>query len=743
LFYGLGSQDLGSTSQIEHSIETGYARPIRKSPYRIPHALKPVVDEHINDMLSKKIIEPSTSPWSSSIVLVQKKSKDGSIKYRFCIGYRSLNAVTKPDAYPIPNIIDTLDSLGKSKIFSVLDMASGYHQIAMRPEHKEKTAFSCHRGHFQFIKMPFGLNNAPATYQRYIDVVFLGLRGIASLVYLDDIICFSATMEEHAEKLRDICERLEKANFKIQPEKCVFATDTVEYLGHVCTPLGIRPDPKKVRAIEEYPVPRTIRDVRAFIGLAGYYRRHVPNFAGLAKPLTTLTKKDVSFVWTPECQQACGELKKILSTEPLLIYPDFSQPFIVACDSSTKAIGAVLSQERDGKEHPIAYTSRQLNSAESKYSVTELEMLAFLFATKQFRCYLYGRKFTVYTDHRALKWLLNLQDPSSKLTRWAVKLSECDNVVEHRPDTRMRHADALSRSVNAVEGDLVLSREVIQEAQERDELCLQYRGYENFWSDEEGMLYHQCCKEQPRIVIPASLVPTVLKCYHELPFTAHQGVSRTVEFIRKKYWWETLRSDVFAYIKKCDACARRKTGRRVVAPLGDTLIAHEFLDVVSLDIVGPLPVTEKGNKYLLTFIDRFTRFCEAIPIVRQDTESIAREFVLRIITQYGVPKRLLTDRGANFTSDLIKETCELLKIQKLRTSSYNPQANGICERMHKLLIDMLSHFVRKDAKNWDEYVPYAVMAYRAMPHCSTKYSPIIWCTVVICDFQSRTIGDLN
>jgi hypothetical protein len=450
VFYGLGSTELGSSNQVEHSIETGDAQPIKKNPYRTPHALKPIVEEHINDMLEKNIIEPSMSPWSSRIVLVQKKSKDWTVKYRFCVDYRALNAVTKPDAYPIPNIVDTLDSLGHSKIFSVLDMASGYHQIPVKLEHREKTAFSCHQGHFQFVKMPFGLNNAPATYQRYIDIVLMGLKGVDCLVYLDDVICFSATMEEHAKKLQAIFERLKQANFKIQPEKCVFATDTVEYLGHICTPLGVKPDPGKVRAIKDYPVPKTVRDIRSFIGLAGYYRRHVQDFAKLAQPLTNLTKKDVPFIWTDEHQLAFENLKQILSTEHLLIYPDFTQPFIVACDASTKAIGAVLSQVREGEERPVAYCSRQLNSAESKYSVTELELLAFLFATKQFRCYLYGRKFTVHTDHRALKWLLNLQDPSSRLTRWAVKLSEYDFVVEHRPGTKMRHADALSRSVNQV-----------------------------------------------------------------------------------------------------------------------------------------------------------------------------------------------------------------------------------------------------------------------------------------------------
>jgi hypothetical protein len=190
LFYGLGSRELGCTSQVKHSIDTGEAKPIKRNPYRTPYALKSVVDEHIDDMLQREIIEPSSSPWSSSIVLVQKKSKDGSVKYRFCVDYRALNAVTKPDAYPLPNVTDTLDSLGKSKIFSVLDMASGYFQIAMEPEHKEKTAFSCHRGHFQFLKMPFVLNNTPATYQRCIDLVLMGLKGIDCLVYLDDIIFF-------------------------------------------------------------------------------------------------------------------------------------------------------------------------------------------------------------------------------------------------------------------------------------------------------------------------------------------------------------------------------------------------------------------------------------------------------------------------------------------------------------------------------------------------------------------------
>ena len=377
---------------------------------------------------------------------------------------------------------------------------------------RKNTAFSSYKGHYQFIKTPFGLNNAPATYQRCIDVILVGLKGIDCLVYLDDMVCFSATMEEHARKLEAIFKRLEQANFKTQPEKCVFATDTVEYLGHVCTPSGIRPDPKKIKAIEHYPVPKTVRDVRAFLGLAGYYRRHVRNFAEIVK---ALTKEEVPFEWALE-------------------------------------------------HRPLAYCSRQLNSAETKYSVTELELLALIFATKKFRCYLYGRKFTVYTDHRALKWLLNLQDPSSRLTRWAMKLPEYE--FEVRPNTRMRHADALLRCVSTVNKELTLTGDIIQMEQVKDELCNQFKQQEGFWVDEEDVLYRQNSKDEPLIVIPTSLVPTVLKKnYYELPFTAYQGVERTSEFIKRKYWWETLVTDVRKYVRKCDACARRKTGNRVSA----------------------------------------------------------------------------------------------------------------------------------------------------------------------------------
>lgn len=725
LFYVEGSPEIGCASEVKHSINTGDALPVKKNPYRIPHALKSVVEEQINDMLDKKIIEPSTSPWASPIVLVPKKSQDGTVKHRLCIDYRGLNAVTKSDAYPLPNIVETLDSLGKCKVFSVLDLASGYLQIPIDEKDKEKTAFTCHMGHYQYNRMPFGLQNAPSTFMRCIDFLLMGLKGTICLAYLDDILIMSEDIATHVKNLEKVFVKLQEINFKIQPSKCTFATDQVEYLGHIVSREGVKPDPQKIKAIRDYPQPRSVRDIRSFVGLASYYRRHIPNFAAIAKPLTMLTRKDVEFKWGTSQEEAFRELKAKLSTEPLLSYPDFSLPFIVTTDASQEAVGAVLSQKINGEEKPVAYCSRQLNAAERNYSCTERELLAVIFATKQFRCYLYGRKFTLHTDHAALRWLLNLKDPSSRLTRWSLRLAEFDYEVIHKPGKKLPHADALSRHVGIVTSDseFNLTEELILSEQLADDQLIRLIEFDDFHKDNNGLL----CRHSPahgiQVVIPRSLIATVIKHYHDNTFMAHQGTKRTIAAIKLKYWWPTMSSDIQEYIGSCDKCAKRKIGKSQRAPLGDAVAADDFMDTVSLDIVGPLPTTESGNKYLLTFVDHFTRFCEAIPIPDQSAETVAKEFVTKIIAQWGTPNRLLTDQGTQFTSKLFSETCRLLMIKKIQTTSYHPQSNGVCERMHKLLVDMLSHYVHKDGKNWDKFVPYAIMAYRATPHTVTTFSP--------------------
>lgn len=714
----------GCKINIRHKIDTGDNPPIRKNPYRLPHALKPVVNTQIQDMHQKGIIRESDSPWGSPVVIVSKKSLDGTPKYRFCVDYRALNAITRGDAYPLPNITETLDSLNGSQFFTTLDLCSGYHQVRMEPTDIEKTAFTLPGHHCEFVRMPFGLCNAPATFQRLMDTVLLGIKGESALVYLDDIIVYSSTLDQHAERLRNVLERLNCANLYVQLPKCTFAVREVEYLGHIVSGDGVKPDPKKIAAVANYPRPQNARDVRAFLGLVGYYRKFIKDFAGRTKPLTELLKKDSRFEWAKSQEIAFKDLTKALCHKPVLRYPDFSKPFIVSTDASGTAIGAVLAQSHNGNEHPIAYASRQLNKAEKNYGATERELLALVWATKYFRCYLYGRKFTAVTDHSALRWMLSLRDPSSRLTRWALRLSEFDYNVVHKPGKKHANADALSRHVNAIVTPL-LSKQDVKNKQTQDDFCLkQQRNVPNnkYTTDDEGLLYN-LESSVPRLVIPRALVQQVIEQHHDTLFSGHQGVKKTIGVLKQRYYWPTLTKDVEDYISKCVSCNQRKATKQARAPLGRIQPATKPFELVSLDIVGPLPVTTSGHRYLLTFMDYLTRYCEAIPIPNQTAETVAREFVQKIITRYGVPSKLLTDQGRNFVSALFKGVCTLLGVQKLQTTPYHPQCNGMVERLHRSLADMISHFVSSDGKNWDTVVPYALMAYRSAPHTATGYSP--------------------
>lgn len=420
-------------------------------------------------MYQRGIIRESDSPWGKSC---SKKSLDGTPRYRFCVDHRAINAVTRGDAYPLPNISETLDTLSGSEYFTTLDLCSGYHQVSIEPNDIEKTAFTLPGHHYEFVRMPFGLCDAPATFQRLMDTVLIGIKDEAALVYHDDIIIFSNSLEQHAERLDKVLQRLDDANLYIHLPKCTFAVKEVEYLGHIASNEGVKPDLKKISAVANYPRPH---NVRAFLGLVGYYRRFIKNFACRTEPLTELLKKEVKFEWKQQQETAFLDLTNALCTKHVLRYPDFSKPFILSTDASGIAIGAVLSSQlHDGVEHPIAYASRQLNKPEKNYDATERELLALVWATKYFRCYLYGRKFTAVTDHSALRWMLSLRDPSSRQTRWALRLSEFDYDVVHKPGNKHANVDALSRHVNAIITPLLSKQDLIH-GQKQDEFCLKQK----------------------------------------------------------------------------------------------------------------------------------------------------------------------------------------------------------------------------------------------------------------------------
>lgn len=445
--FHLDGDKITCTNAVHHEIKTpGITQPVYQKPYRLPYAQKNEIAKQVEQMERDGIIVPSDSPWNAPLLVVPKKEDiSGNKKYRVVVDFRKLNNVTVGDAFPMPNVTEILDQLGKAKYFSCIDLAAGYHQIPLHPEDQEKTGFSTDQGHFEFQRMCFGLKGGPATFQRLMNKVLTGINGIKAFVYLDDVIIIGTSLEDHQKQLRDVFTRLRKFNLKLQPVKCEFLRKEVSYLGHVITEEGVQPDPKTTESVVNFPLPKNAKDVKSFLGLAGYYRRFVKNFSQISKPLTNLLKKDAEFNWNDLCKEAFSKLKELLSQRPLLQYPDFSRPFIVTTDASNVAIGAILSQGSIGSDLPISYISRTLNKAEQNYSTTEKELLAIVWAVKQFRPYIYGHKFMVVTDHKPLTWLFNVTDPGARLVRWRLQLEEYDYDIVYKPGTLNTNADALSR----------------------------------------------------------------------------------------------------------------------------------------------------------------------------------------------------------------------------------------------------------------------------------------------------------
>lgn len=447
IFY-LDDEPLTFTNRIKHRISTTDEIPVHSKTYRYPFVHRQEVQSQIKKMLDQGIIRPSTSAWSAPIWVVPKKADaSGKTKWRLVVDFRKLNEKTVDDKYPIPNLTDILDKLGKCQYFTTLDLASGFYQVEMHPDDIHKTGFSVAdgQGHFEFLRMPMGLKNSPSTFQRVMDNVLRGLQNSICVVYLDDILVFSTSLQEHMINLRKIFDRLRDSNFKVQMDKSEFLKHETPYLGHIITPQGVKPNPDKIAAILKYPIPRTTKQIKGFLGLIGYYRRFIPDFARLTKPLTACLKKGSKISLTPDYVKCFEDCKTLLINDPILQYPDLSKDFILTTDASNVALGAVLSQGSIGSDRPVAYASRTLNDSEMNYSTIEKELLAIVWATKYFRPYLFGRKFKIITDHKPLQWLLNLREPNSRLTRWRLKLAEYNFTIIYKKGKANTNADALSR----------------------------------------------------------------------------------------------------------------------------------------------------------------------------------------------------------------------------------------------------------------------------------------------------------
>lgn len=783
--FSQSASDLGRTSLVKHTINTGTHAPVKSPPRRIAPARREEMQRAVNDLATQGVIERSDSPWSSAVVLVKKK--DGT--QRFCVDYRALNDVTVKDSYPLPRIDDTLDALVGACWFSTLDLKSGYHQVEMAEEDKPKTAFSFGQGLWQFNVMPFGLCNAPGCFERLMERVLDGLQWKTALVYLDDVIVFGSTFEQELGRLEEVLQRLRKANLKLSPKKCLLFQHEVPFLGHVVSSGGVRTDPGKVAAVADWPTPSNVAEVRSYLGLCTYYRRFVPNFATLAAPLNRLTKKGASFRWDEACQAAFDSLKAALVEAPVLPYPDPKLPYLLDTDASAEGVGAVLSQVKDGKEHVVAYYSCKFSKPERNYCVTRKELLAVVKAFEHFHPYLYGAEFTVRTDHAALKWLKTLKGPEGQLARWLGRMEQYNYRIVHRPGRVHNNADALSRRPCEASCSHCTAREpspceasspgapgvldtvcrrlrvpantaecnerwrvaqrsdpdlapVVRWLEASDERpswqvvaaespaakCLVSQ-WETLSIDESGVLVKRweavggMGRDAWLVVVPRTMRPELLKEVHAGVTSGHVGEKRTLQRLRQRFYWGGMRSDVTEWCRACDVCSAKKgPAHRNRAPLQLYNVGAP-MERVAVDIAGPFPLTPRGNRYICVAMDYFTKWPEAYAIPNHEAETVASVLVDQFFSRFGVPVELHSDQGREFESRVFSECCDLMGIYKTRTTPLHPQSDGMVERFNRTLVQQLAKYCGAGQEDWDVKLPAMLMAYRSAVHEATDHSP--------------------
>ena len=829
--------------EVAHSIEV---QPDSKPAYRTPYRLRPAeqdeLEDQVKDLLAQGFIRPSQSPYGAPVLFVPKK--DG--RWRMCIDYRALNRQTIKDRYPLPRIDTLLDRLGRAKVFTKLDLASGYHQIAMDDDSIYRTAFTTSLGQWEFLVMPFGLCNAPATFQRLMNKVFATEINKFILVYLDDILIFSESIEEHWEHLRTALERLRKAQLFGRVQKCDFLKSRVDYLGYEVSEKGIHASPEKVKAVVNWPRPQSVHDVRSFLGLASYYRRFIHGFSQIAGPMTELTRSKTKWHWDKAQEDSFLALKISLATAPVLRLPDFDHQFIVTTDASDVAIGAILQQDVGMGLQPIAFASRKLQQAEVRYSAYERELLGIVWALGQWKHYFQGpHPIIIQTDHAPLRHLPNQASVNSRIWKWLSILQGYNVDIQHIPGKR-NPADSLSRqsandalvrksSVHDANAAYVQQLRVPNDAtddqiqaaltrlfnqnsvldqqsilklsaqdsvQDQETLLNQFKPEHSVQDQDQNQtnsrqsksetdicklsvlrsgvlidaefknkIYSLLKEESPydviiaeleggmtevkrknevfkmrkgmlmmhqenqneeldywRVIIPDdySVRNSIVTELHVIPYSLHPGIQRTVQKVRKHFFWRGMTGNVREFVESCPVCQTEKTdhtlGRGV---LQSTSIPEKKWSEVSLDFITDLPVTKGKKDSILTVVDKATRMVHLIPCRKTTTAAeAAKMYWDNIVKLHGVPTVLYSDRGTQFTSQFWKTLWGLTGTQLRYSTAYHPQTQGVVERMNAVVGQMLRCIIHEQKSgNWDSLLPTVELAINSLPNSSTGYSP--------------------
>lgn len=754
--------DIGHTKLVRHDIiVTG--TPISQSPRRQAMHLEPKVDEMVLQLLDAGVISRCKSAWNSPLVVVGKK--DGSI--RVCVDFRRINAITEKYTFPMPDMQMLLDCLADSKYFSSIDLGQAYYQVELTENARPITAFSTKQGQFCFNRMPFGLATAPATFQKLMHELLDGLLFKGVLVYLDDILIYSSCESKHNEILEMVLSRIEKAGLRVNPGKCRFHQRELVFLGHTVSAKGVQTNRKKVEEVMKAKPPVCVSQLRSFLGLTNYYRRFINHYAEVAAPLyAAISGGDEKLQWTDRCQSSFEELKNKLCQAPVLDFPRRDRVFILDTDASFGAIGSVLSQlKEDGTETVIAYGSRHLSAHELGYCVTRKELLALYEFVLHFKQYLYGKRFIVRTDHKALVFMNTTKNPiSPQFQTWFANLSEFNFELRYRKGQDHSNADGLSRIADvrcsqcqtkheqaklekpktryiSFVHDVNTRVDRIRGEQNSDKLISGFRQY----FSEGGREYSEELRksnlyvlrnnldvwnellvlrrnDRNLIIIPGSFVEEFVNEIHaEL---CHFGSKKIFNYLQDHYFWPSMWNSIKSCLKSCLVCAKRKIDQTRTKELLIPRRSSQFLEQIVVDIA----YMEKAAfhfKYLVVIIDRFSKLVSLSAITKLDDQSIFKAIMNNWIYKFGRPRSILTDRGRNFESSWIQQQWKDLNIECEFSSPYQHQSNGLVERVIRTIRDMITTSLKGGCqeKNWHDLLPRIEYSINATQQSSTKFSP--------------------
>lgn len=727
---------LGEVKGHEMSIQLNDSRPVQFRPYRTSHTDRQIMRDMVDELLESGIIRESNSAYASPALLVNKKNGEK----RLCIDYRSLNKITVRDKYPMPRIEELIDRLQGCKFFTSLDLKSGYYQIRMAEESVHKTAFITEDGHYEFLRLPFGLVNAPSCFQQMMNRVIGNLRFGKVIIYLDDILIISETAEQNLKLLETVLNIFKEHGLTLNLKKCHFLKTDIEFLGYRINSEGLKPSEAKIKSVKEFPVPTTIHQLRQFLGLISYFRKFIRNCAILTSPLTKLLKKDQPWIWNSEHDKAFVTLKETLTSDSVLTIFDPNKECLLYTDASRDGIAGILMQDTELGEKPVHFYSRQTTKDEKKYHSFELELLAIVQSLTKFRHYLLGSHFRIITDCNAVRYALTKKEIIPRIARWVLSTQEFSYDITHREGTRMQHVDALSRNplpsgelseaeivMSITEADWLLSvqlqdpqlikiREILETGEAHNNRDV-YSKYELL-----GNKVYRKTSQGRRWVVPKACIWQVIKCNHD--DLGHFSVDKTIERITSRYWFSRMRYIVKKYIKNCINCVyyKNKAGPKEGELFPLPKYAQPF-HTLHLDHLGPFVETQNQNKYLLVAIDAFTKFVFISAVPNTDSSNVISE-LQNISKIFGNPRRLITDAGSAFTSKSFKEHCRHKNIRLHTIATGMPRSNGQAERVNRTILDaMRTMGASVDEDSWDTFVTVLQQAINSTYHNTIKAVP--------------------